>query len=251
MDQIFSQIHLNRNIPIPLYYQLKKQMLRLIESGELKEGDMLPPENDLSEAMGVSRPTVRQALGEMVAEGHLHRFKGKGTFVTKPKVDAYFLSLLQSFHQEMQQKGMTPSTVVLKLEKIDAIAAINDKLGIGMEDPLIYLSRVRFADNIPLVYLDTYLPHKAFSRLMDIDYTTASLYSSLEEHYHVRVDRVCREIEAALAGRREAELLNIEPKHAIVLVKTIAYASSYPTPVEYSVARYRGDMNKFSIELRR
>ena len=84
---------LHKDIPVPLYYQLKLQLLADIQEGRLHVGDMIPPECEISKVLHVSRPTVRQALTELVAEGHLVRFKGKGTFVSeplRPPVDARF-----------------------------------------------------------------------------------------------------------------------------------------------------------------
>lgn len=251
MPSITSKIEINKEIPIPLYYQLKKQVLSLIEQGFLKEGDMLPPENEISEALDISRPTVRQGLGELVAEGYLARFKGRGTFVIKPKVEARFLSKLESFNQEILQKGMTPSTKVIEMKKIEPKASINEALGIAVEQPLFYLSRLRYADGVPLVYLETYLPYNTFSKLMALDFTTASLYTALQDLYQLRVCRVSRELEALTVTRAEAELLETEPKQAMFLVKTLAYAAGYTLPVEYSIARYRGDLNKFKVELER
>lgn len=250
MEQALKAIRLEKDVPIPLYYQLKKQILALIEDSTLKNGDMLPAENELCELLDVSRPTIRQAFGELVAEGYLLRYKGKGTFVAKPKVEDRFFSKLESFNNEMLAKGMTPRTEVLGLERIDSFAQASEKLGLRPDAPLIRLSRLRYADDVCLVYVETYLPYEYYKELMDVDFHTNSLYESLERLHGVRVNRVIREIEAVNARYKEAELLNIAPNKAICLVKTVAFAES-PHPVEYSVARYRGDLNKFSVEIHR
>lgn len=249
--QALRKIVLDKDIPIPLYYQLKKQILGLIEESVLVDGDMLPAENELCELLHVSRPTIRQAFGELVAEGYLHRYKGKGTFVSKPKVEERFFSKLESFHQEMIQKGMVPHTEVLELAKIPAKPEVNEKLKISMDAPLIYLSRVRSADKIPLVYVETYLSYEQCKKLLDVDFTTISLYDSLDSICNLHVSRVLREIEAANVRRKEAELLQIAQNKAICLVKTVAYPKDSDQPIEYSVARYRGDRNKFTVEIYR
>ncbi|MDR2740158.1 MAG: winged helix-turn-helix domain-containing protein, partial [Treponema sp.] len=77
MENIYNSIKLDKSVPIPLYYQLKKQVLSLIENSVITEGDMLPPENELCELLKVSRPTIRQAFSELVNEGYLDRHKGK------------------------------------------------------------------------------------------------------------------------------------------------------------------------------
>jgi GntR family transcriptional regulator len=250
MTQMLTMVKLDKNVPIPLYYQLKKQVLAMIEGGALKEGDILPPENELCDALNVSRPTIRQAFSELVAEGYLSRYKGKGTFVSKPKVEARFLSKLETFNDEMISKGLTPHTQVLSFEKLtgphdDA----NEKLGLPPDAPLIFLSRLRSADDVPLVYVDTFLPYAPYAKLMDVDFEKNSLYESLEKLCHVRINRVRREIEAVNARPKEAELLRIAKNKALNLVKTVAYSDDTPLPVEFSIARYRGDLNKFSVDV--
>jgi GntR family transcriptional regulator len=249
MDGIFTSIKLDKNVPIPLYYQLKKQILTLIEKGIIQEKDMLPPENELCEILNVSRPTIRQALSELVNEGYLNRYKGKGTFVSNPKVEECFLSKLETFNQEMKSKGLTPQTLVIKLEKLTGPHEANEKLGLPLDAPLIYLSRVRLADQVPLVYVETFLPYEPYLKLIEVDFTVKSLYQSMEELYHIRVNRVRREIEAINARSKEAELLQITKNKALILVKTVASSDDVPMPVEFSIARYRGDRNKFSVDI--
>ncbi|MDR2629292.1 MAG: GntR family transcriptional regulator [Spirochaetaceae bacterium] len=249
MDNIFNAIKLDKNIPIPLYYQLKKQILSLIENAAIQEGGMLPPENELCEVLNVSRPTIRQALSELVNEGYLSRYKGKGTFVSNPKVEERFLSKLETFNQEMISKGLTPQTKVIKLEKITGPHEANEKLALPLNAPLIYLGRLRLADGVPLVYVETFLPYEQYPKLMEVDFTVNSLYQSLEDLYHVRVNRVRREIEAINARHKEAELLQITKNKALILVRTVASSDDAPMPVEFSIARYRGDRNKFSVDI--
>lgn len=237
-----------KDIPIPMYYQIKQSILGAINDGDLKGGDMIPTELEFCEACDVSRPTVRQALGELVSEGYLYRCKGKGTFVSQPKIDAHFLNILQSFNQEMQEKDMVPSTKVLKFEVVQADEAINEKLEMNSTDKLIYLERLRYANDEPIVYLETFLPYDRFSKLIEEDLSKNSLYEILEECYQQRVVRVSRVIEAINANAAIADRLNISKGSAVCLVKTVGYTEE-KLPVEYSVARYRGDRNKFSIEL--
>lgn len=243
-----NDIRLDKSIPIPLYYQLKQQILERILSGSLTVDEQIPNEMDLGEALAVSRSTVRQAVSELVSEGYLYRVKAKGTFVSRPKVDEGFFQKLESFNSEMELKGFQPSTKVLALKKAPGIEEINRKLGIPTEAPLIYLSRLRFADGDPVVFLETYLPYDRFPGLLGEDFTSQSLYSLLETKYNARVAKALREIEAVLANPAEAKYLDIPRNAAVCLVKTLAYAAG-DVPSEYSVARYRGDRNKFSVEL--
>jgi GntR family transcriptional regulator len=247
----FNAIKLDKNTPVPLYYQLKMQILQLIESAVIQAGDLFPPENDLCELLDVSRPTIRQAFSELANEGYISRHKGKGTFVSTPKVNDGFFSKLETFHDEMAEKGLKPNTLVIKLEKINGPHEANERLSLDLNAPLLYLSRVRSVDHVPLVYVETFVPYNAYPKLMRVDFTVNSLYDSLEKIYHIRVNRVRREFVAVNAHQKEAELLHTTRNKALSLVKTVAYSSNAPGPVEFSIARYRGDLNKFSVELSR
>ena len=251
MADIFSSISLDKNIPIPLYYQLKKQILSLIENSSIKDGELLPAENDLCKMLNVSRPTIRQAFTELVNEGYLNRYKGKGTFVSTPKVNDHFFRKLATYHGEMLEKGYNPKTDVIKLEKFNGPHEANERLSIPLEASLIYLSRVRSVDKVPLVYVETFLPYEEYKKLMQVDFAENSLYDSLEKECNKRVNRVWREFFAINANQKEAELLQTTRNKALIMVKTVAYSSNSPNPVEFSIARYRGDLNKFSVEVSR
>src|SRR3569833_738583 len=102
---------LNKNIPIPLYYQLKERLTQQIMGGDFQPGTLMPSERELSDRYGISRMTVRQALGEMVKEGLLLREQGKGTFVAEPKITQGLLRLT-SFSEDMQSRGLKPDSHV-------------------------------------------------------------------------------------------------------------------------------------------
>ena len=246
---ITDSINLDKNTPIPLYYQLKKQLLSLIESAAIKEGELLPPESELCKLLNVSRPTIRQAFTELVNEGYLTRHKGRGTFVSSPKVNDRFFSKLESFHDEMTEKGYNPKTLVVKMAKIKGPVEASERLSLPLSAPLIYISRVRSVGKVPLVYVETFLPFDEYKRLMEVDFSVNSLYDSLEKLYHVRVNKVKREFVAVNAPKKEADLLQIARNKALLLVKSVAYSSSIPAPIEFSIAHYRGDLNKFNVEL--
>lgn len=245
---ILSHLQINRDIPIPLYYQLKTNIIEMINSEILKVGDMLPTENEITEYLNISRPTVRQALTSLAEDGYLIRNRGIGTFISKPKFTDYFFSKLESFNEELINRGNVPRTEVKNLRKIDGIDEINSALGISRKDSLLHLERLRFSDETPIVYLDTYLSYKKYKNLQTEDLVNNSLYDLLSRKYHIDVYHAKREIEAVPARADEANYLNIELNQPICLVKSIVYTES-EIPVEYSIARYRGDKTKFYVEL--
>ncbi len=250
MSWDISHLTVNFHSPFPLHYQLNQLLCAAIASGELHPGDCLPTEAELMEQLQVSRATVRQAISGLVNNGLLYRRKGKGTFVAAPKIEGGFFSKLQSFQQEMIEKGLKPSTRVLMWERVPPLQDINSQLELPVDQPLLKLARLRFANDIPVVLVETYLAAGPYSGLLERDMERESLYHLLEELYHQPVIRARRSIEAVMARPEEAKLLDINASSALFLVKTLAYSTG-PSPVEYSIARYRGDNNRFIIELTR
>jgi len=114
---------INKNSPIPLYYQLEEHIKGLIENGELSPGDALPPEREYAEKYQISRMTVRQAFTQLVNEGYLYRLQGKGTFVAERKIEQP-LQGLTSFTEDMKARGFTPGNKLIKFEIIPATSQI-------------------------------------------------------------------------------------------------------------------------------
>ena len=218
-------LKVDKGIPVPLYYQIKQGILQAIQEGALKVEDMIPTEAELCEICGISRPTIRQALGELVSEGYLYRL-----------------------NQEMLEKGLKPSTKVINFSCVPGREDINAKMKLEATEPLFYLERIRYADDEPLVYVETYFPYRQFQMLTNVDFNQSSLYQSMRDLAQVEVTRVQRVLEAVNAEKRDADLLGIPKGKAMVRVQTVGFTKE-GRAVEYSVARYRGDRNSFSIEL--
>ncbi|WP_338818235.1 HTH-type transcriptional repressor NagR [Moorella thermoacetica] len=239
---------LNMDPRIPLYYQLMQLFRQQIEEGEYQPGDSFPSENELCERFGVSRPTVRQALNELVREGLLHRVKGKGTFVSAPKIQQDFMQKLVSFTEEMQQKGLKGTTRVLSLQLVPALKNVAAYLTLAIEEPVFQLDRLRFINDEPIVVVTTYLPQKYCPTLNQQDLNNQSLYKTLEDQYSIRISRARRILEVIAATEEYAKLLEIDVGAPIQLSRTIAW-DQYNRPIEFSIARYRGDRSQFTIDL--
>lgn len=239
---------LNMDPRIPLYYQLMQLFRQQIEEGEYQPGDSFPSENELCERFGVSRPTVRQALNELVREGLLHRVKGKGTFVSAPKIQQDFMQKLVSFTEEMEQKGLKGTTRVLSLQVVAASKSVAAHLSLAIEEPVFQLERLRFINDEPIVVVTTYLPQKYCPNLIQQDLNNLSLYKTLEAQYGIRISRARRILEAIAATEEYAKLLEIEVGAPIQLSRTVAW-DQYNRPIEFSIARYRGDRSQFTIDL--
>ncbi len=241
---------LNKNIPIPLYYQLKTILLEYIREQHSNVDEPIPTEVEISEYFGISRPTVRQAINELVVEGYLYRIKAKGTFLAKPKISQDFLLTLDSFNNEMRKKGLVPSTKILQKEIVQCDEKTANILRLEPGSDVIKLTRLRSANNEPIVFVITYVPLKVCPLLMDYDLENESLYEIIQKESGKLIANATRSLECIISGEFEAKLLNIEKGVPVQYFESIVYLED-GTPVEYSLAKYRSDRSKFTFELRR
>lgn len=241
-------IHLDKSIPIPLYYQLKEEILNNIKSGVYEQGSMVPKEQDLCDGLGISRTTVRQAISELVHEGWLYRVKSKGTFVSKPKLSQDFIKKLEPFNEQIRRMNMVPSTRIMELRVIPASKRVAEKLKVSEGTQVIYMYRVRYADGEALVTIKTYLPYEKCSFVMQHDMEKESLYDILSQSEATRVCTAHRVIEAVEAEAEDGFYMDIELGKPIHLFSTEGY-NSFGEPIEFSIARYRGDRNSFDVNI--
>jgi GntR family transcriptional regulator len=237
---------INKNIPIPLYYQLKEILQQHIEAAH--EGDFIPTEAELCEKFNISRPTVRQAISELVMEGHLYRLKGKGTFISKPKIRQDFMIVLESFSDEMKEKGLVPKTQILRFEAVSNTSVVGEMLKISKDERVVLLERLRFASDEPLVLVTTYLPESRLPNVLAKNLQDESLYRTIERGYGLAIGKAIRTLEPRIAGEYEARMLSIKKGAPIQYIETVTYLID-GAPIEFSQASYRGDRNRFSFEL--
>ncbi|MGB8954369.1 MAG: GntR family transcriptional regulator [Tumebacillaceae bacterium] len=240
---------LNKNIPIPLYYQLKERLTQQIMGGDFQPGTLMPSERELSDRYGISRMTVRQALGEMVKEGLLLREQGKGTFVAEPKITQGLLRLT-SFSEDMQSRGLKPDSHVRAVYVQDTPPVVAAALGLAEKSQVIVLERVRLADQKPMAFEVTHVPVMLFPGLVQEDLHTSSLYTILEEKYGVKIKYARQSIEVGLSNRVESDCLGISIGSPVLKMERVTYdADEHSFEVVKSV--YRGDRYKLHVELHR
>jgi len=241
---------INFDSPIPYYIQLMEILRDKIQRGDWGPGDQIPGEQDLCELYGISRTVVRQALLELELEGAINRRKGKGTFVSLPKINEGLVQKLTGFYQDMVEKGLKPTTKVLHQNVSSADEKVAQFLGIKPEDKVIDILRLRFINEEPIQLVTTYIPFEICPALASVDLTNRSLYEYLEKEHGIFIARGRRYIEAVLANDVEASLLNIARGAPLILLDSISFAEN-GRPIEYYHALHRGDRSRFEVELRR
>ena len=238
---------LDKNGFIPLYYQIQRALMEKIQSGELTEGDPLASEEELSRTYQVSRMTARQALHGLKSNGYAFSEKGRGTFVTRPKLEKNIMHL-HGFTEDMRQRGMKASSKLLEQSVVTGNDDLKEKLKLHHGDRILRLRRLRLADGIPMAVEESHIPLRQFPGLERIDFAGHSLYATLRERYGLRVGYADETIEAVMATREDAELLTISNKTSILSISRIILTMQ-ETPIEVACSRYRGDRYRALIRV--
>src|SRR5262245_40204384 len=240
---------LDKQSPVPLYYQLAELLREQIRSGRLTPGDQLPSERELSEQYAISRMTTRQAIAYLVQEGTLVARHGLGTFVAAPKLTYDALNLI-GFTEEIIQAGGTATSRVIE----QAVAAPPERVAAGLRlapgQPTVRIVRLRLDGPTPLLLETIFIPAWLLPGLEREDMSARSLYSLLEQQGGIRLEHARQTLEATVANDYESRLLGVAPGTAMILLEGVTYAE-HDQPVEYFKAIYRGDRFKFEFESRR
>jgi GntR family transcriptional regulator len=244
----FSTTHVNNGnrAPIPRYYHLKETILERITNGTWATGSAIPPEPELCREFGVSRITVRRAIGDLVHEGKLYTIQGKGTFIARPKLDERFIHRAFGFFEDMERQGQSLATRVIQQQVIPAPETVATYLQIPPETPVHCLVRVRSVQDETILVSTTYIPEALCPELVHDDLTSGSLYRWLQTRYGLAVARAERTIEAIEAPQREAKLLDIALHSPLLLLESVVYLPN-GKPLEYSTTCHRGDRTRVSI----
>ena len=161
----------------PLYVQLADEIEGKISRMEYQPGDRLLPELEMARVYGISVITVRKAINGLVEKGLVERRQGKGTFVTKPKYSRN-MKKLQSFSEMCFQMGVRPGARVLEERLIPADENVARRLGVKAGSSVIYISRLRLADEEPVQIEKSFFPLK-YAFLLDAEFDDNSLFDYL------------------------------------------------------------------------
>jgi GntR family transcriptional regulator len=244
-----NHIRVNPESGVPLYYQIRQDLLDRIHRGELKPGDFIPSEQEISSRLAVSRMTARQAVKSLCSLGVAYSLRGKGTFVSGIKF-AKNVRKVQSFTEEMKSLGHQPSSKALKIEEAPARPEVASALSLEPAELIFHLRRLRLADSIPMGIEGAYLPHRLYPGLLTSYDPKRSLYEFLWERYGVRITLADETIEAGLSGPEESRLLRIPNKSPVFIFTRVGYARQHQA-VEFVKSTYRADRYKIVNRLRR
>jgi GntR family transcriptional regulator len=240
---VSDPLHLVDSV-VPKHQQLRTILAELATT-QLRPGDMLPSERQLCADYGVSRITVREALGQLVSEGLLVRTQGKGTFVAhRPARSRLHIA---SFHEDMRRMGLEPSTVVLSAGLVPSPPPLTvERLGLAPGGAAYHVRRLRLADRLPMSVDDAWYSAELLPGLDELD-LQASLYDTLARHYGRPIDHAEQTVSAGLAGEEIGRLLDIPGSGPVLAFDRVSYSRG--NAVEHARSWYRADRYELFMSL--
>jgi GntR family transcriptional regulator len=199
----------------------------------------------------VNRNTLRQAIGELTAEGLLRKVKGLGTFVSSPDSVSFRhkLNRISSFSREFHQAGIQEVTRLLEKGYEKPPGSVARSLALGADSQVIAIRRLRTGDDIPLIYEETYLPEDLFEDILDMD-LTGSIYEIFTNRFNIELARCEQTIRAVNMKKSIASLFGIKEPAAALYMESVTY-NDRNMPVEALRCYFRGDKYSFEVELGR
>ena len=244
MSSVLAGVRLDHTSPVPLYYQAARALEEAIEDGRLPRGSKLDNELDLAELLGISRPTIRAALKQLVDKGLLVRRRGIGTIVApKPVRRAIALT---SLYDDLKEAGREPRTRVLTLEEASCPPDVAEHLGLGPAAPVLRFERLRVAGPDPIALMNNVVP-VGLLQIEKEDLERTGLYDLFRES-GIAPRVATQRVGACKAGAGEAELLEIEPGDPVLTMTRVAYDTN-GRPIEYGSHRYPAESYWFEMML--
>jgi GntR family transcriptional regulator len=233
---------LDRSSTVPLWSQLRDDLIARLEGGEFPE--RFPGEMELVEVYAVSRHTVREALRRLRQEGLIESSRGRSS-VAHPGVISQPLGAMYSLFQELEARGIEQrSELIVADRRIDKEAAA--RLGLSARTKLVYLERLRLGDDVPIAWDRAWLEPTLAAPLLKLDFTRTGLYDEWQRSAGVRLSGGRERITAVVPDREQRSLLAMGRQEAAMLVERLGCLGE--RPVEFRVTMVRGSRFSFSAE---
>ena len=224
---------------------VRDEILSMLD--ELQVGDALRPERRLATDLGVSRPTLRSVIDELVREGLLVRRHGSGTYVAEPKIALQLT--MTSFSEDMTRRGMRPSSEVVSFESTTAGAKLGQRLRLSPLEEVWVITRLRLADDETMAIEWLHAPRRLLPELRREDLAQQSFYELLRERRGIVIARGVQTIEPTVTSQEEADLLGV-PVHSPAFLFERTTEGQEGEMVEFVRSVYRGDRYRLVTELR-
>lgn len=237
-------IPIDRNSPVPMYFQLERAVEQAIIEGRLTPGDRIENEVALAKRLNVSRPTVRQAIQALVDKGLLARRRGVGTQVVQNQVRRPVE--LTSLYDDLLTAGQEPTTELLDYQLGAPDADIAKELGVPADARFVTFRRLRRAGSEPLAIMTNHVPAEYAPAPDQLE--AHGFYECLRaKGIHIALAR--QRIGARSATRAEAQLLDERTNAPLLTMQRVAFDDS-GRPVELGRHVYRASRHFFDTTVR-
>lgn len=237
-------------VPGPKYLSVREHLRRRVAA--LPEHTVLPPEPVLCTEYGVSRITLRRAVDGLVADGHLVREQGRGTYVTRPAIRheyrESFVHRIAGFNSVMTEQGAQVGTTVLTQRVAAAPPTVAGELSLDAAADVVELERLRSVDGTPNHVAHSFLPASLYPKAAEEDFSQGSLYEFLRREYQADLAHARIVVDVGTAGHGEADLLRVVAGSPLLVVRTTVRDSSGHALV-HSYSRLRPDVSQVEFEV--
>jgi GntR family transcriptional regulator len=236
-------------LPLPLYFKVMMELQENILSGMWSPGSQIPGELELSQRLGVSVITIRQALGKLTKEGYVRRERARGTFVSWNGPSRQSVNLEVEADDLFTVTRNSTSFKLIAVEPIEPPKEITQRFRIGAKEKLTRIIRIRLSQGQPLAYVISYLPSRIGSKVREKDLTRSPLNTIIESLSHFRITEVRHTVGARLSDDEVSAHLGI-PAGSPVLFIERDYLHNKETVLS-SVGFYRSDLFRYELTLKR
>jgi GntR family transcriptional regulator len=224
----------------------RRRLETMLRDGSLRPGQRLGAERDLAVQLGVSRSTLRHALGALEGDGLVRRVPGRGggTFVSQGKIDRD-LSRIVGVPALLRGQGFTAGSRIVSVSVVAPSQEAATALGIERGSFVVDIVRIRLADGTPISLEHAQLPADLVPGLPERE-LSGSLYDLLEREYDLRPHEAVERIEVAPASREVASILGVRPGDPLLSV-TRTTVDSDDVPFEYSHDLFLADRTRIVV----
>ena len=236
----------DKSLKIPLYAQLMDILINQIEN-YMEENDQLDSEREICDKYGVSRTTVRQALDELEKQKYIYKVHGKGNFISSRRVKQDLIKVY-SFTDEMRKLGKKPISKLLNFEIAEPDSKILRKLKLKENEIVYKITRIRIADDIPMIYEVTYLPYDKFNGITKKDLEENPMYEIFKNDFKVHITSAEEVLESISINKLESIYLDVSQGEPGLKIERTTYENKQV--IEYTVSIARGDKFKYRVCLK-
>lgn len=235
-----SSIRVTKSSKTPIYAQIAEGLGSLLEQAAFPAGFVLPSERWWCQQYGISRMTLRQAMGILERRGLIESHRGRGTFVAHKRLQKEQQEL-RSFTEEIRLRGGNPESRLISFELISPVPSIRAFFGLSEDQKVYELKRLRLKDSVPLALETAQIPERLAPWLDRFDLARNSLYRILEDSYGLTLENSIEEISAQIPSSAVRRLLAIPPRVGILVVNRKTFTESGQA-IEFTQSTYRGDL---------